>query len=402
MFATDSAIRYLAPATPPRDHGPVQLHGGQHRPAVRHQNGDGLGHAGRSRRSTPRRRTPEQVTARVFAGPHDDDRAAAGRTRPGRRLGDLRRVRPSPRPPLGPGRPGRPDRGHLHRARRARPGHLRLSGRRPVRQAGQWIRPGRGRRTARGRRAAGRPRSRRWSSGPAAPSASTPWAPRPIPGATPRSPSPTRRWCCRPGITADIVDDAVVVPAPETEGVFPIKYTVRNSKGLAASGILTVTVSATAPLAPPTAKDVFVDAGALSADGATASVDVSRPSVTNRSGPDHGSDRVDGCLDRIGRTVDGRTDHRAGDRQPAGARLPGDQPGRRHRQGLRGGAAEVRTGAAAAAEPAAGAARGAAAGQRRMSSRSPSPPARPPPCRSLDYVEIDARSDRAGARPARR
>ncbi len=85
------------------------------------------------------------------------------------------------------------------------------------------------------------------------------------------------------GIDAQVADGQVVVTAPDADGVFPIKYTVRNSKGLAASGILTVTVSATAPLAPPTAKDVFVDAAALSADAASASVDVTG-SVTNRSG----------------------------------------------------------------------------------------------------------------------
>ncbi|HEY5882276.1 MAG TPA: hypothetical protein VIU11_25425 [Nakamurella sp.] len=85
------------------------------------------------------------------------------------------------------------------------------------------------------------------------------------------------------GITAVIADDTVVVTAPDGDGVFPIKYAVRNAKGLAASGILTVTVSATAPLAPPTAKDVFVDASMLSGDGATAAVDVAG-SVTNRSG----------------------------------------------------------------------------------------------------------------------
>jgi hypothetical protein len=86
-----------------------------------------------------------------------------------------------------------------------------------------------------------------------------------------------------PGIEAQIRDGAVVVDAPDAEGVFPIKYTVRNSKGLAASGILTVTVSATAPLAPPTAEDVFVDASMLSADGGSAAADVTG-SVTNRSG----------------------------------------------------------------------------------------------------------------------
>jgi len=85
------------------------------------------------------------------------------------------------------------------------------------------------------------------------------------------------------GIDAQIGDGAVVVDAPDAEGVFPIKYTVRNAKGLAASGILTVTVSATAPLAPPTAKDVFVDASMLSADGSSATADVTG-SVTNRSG----------------------------------------------------------------------------------------------------------------------
>lgn len=85
------------------------------------------------------------------------------------------------------------------------------------------------------------------------------------------------------GIDAQVADNLVVVTAPDGDGVFPIKYTVRNAKGLAASGILTVTVSATAPLAPPTAKDVFVEAAGLSADGASASVDVTG-SVTNRSG----------------------------------------------------------------------------------------------------------------------
>src|SRR6185437_18710 len=82
------------------------------------------------------------------------------------------------------------------------------------------------------------------------------------------------------GIAAEIADSTVVMTAPDADGVFPIKYTVRNSKGLAASGILTVTVSATAPLAPPTAKDVFVDAAALSADGAAAASGVS---VTGRT-----------------------------------------------------------------------------------------------------------------------
>ena len=44
-----------------------------------------------------------------------------------------------------------------------------------------------------------------------------------------------------------------------------------------------MTVSATAPLAPPTAKDVFVESSAVSQDGSSASVDVTG-SVTNRSG----------------------------------------------------------------------------------------------------------------------
>jgi hypothetical protein len=86
------------------------------------------------------------------------------------------------------------------------------------------------------------------------------------------------------GIAAEVNDDNVVaVAAPDSEGVFPIKYTVLNSKGLAASGILTVKVSATEPLARPTAKDVFVESSMLAADGAAATVDVTA-SVTNRSG----------------------------------------------------------------------------------------------------------------------
>lgn len=86
-----------------------------------------------------------------------------------------------------------------------------------------------------------------------------------------------------PGIDAEIADNAVVATAPPTEGVFPIKYTVLNSKGLAASGILTVTVSATLPLAPPTARDIFVEPGAVAADGNSATVDATS-SVSNRSG----------------------------------------------------------------------------------------------------------------------
>lgn len=85
------------------------------------------------------------------------------------------------------------------------------------------------------------------------------------------------------GITAEVKDGVIVVAAPGEEGVFPIKYTARSGRGLAASGILTVTVSATAPLSPPTAKDVFVEPSMISADGSSAAVDVTA-SVTNRSG----------------------------------------------------------------------------------------------------------------------
>ena len=119
-----------------------------------------------------------------------------------------------------------------------------------------------------------------------------------------------------PGLEAELADDVIVLTSPDAEGVFPIKYTVRNSKGLAASGILTVTVSATAPLAPPTAKDVFVEAGSLSADGQSAGVDVS--AVRHQPvGPGVGSD---GCGEQGQRAGGGpgkcgrHDDHRPGDR----------------------------------------------------------------------------------------
>jgi hypothetical protein len=280
VFATESAIRYLAPATPPAT-------------TVRFSytvvNTDQLTDtrtvtisvlpADPNTNSAPQ--DPPLTTARVFAGrttaiplpldgldPDGDWVTFAGQTDPAPTLGRMDKAGPATLTYTALGAPGLDTAGYLVTdpfGKQAK-GQIRVAVVAPPAVAeppvapdlGVVVRPGR----TVGVDALG--------------AASDPGGNTPFTFADPALVVPD-------GIDAEIADDAVVVGAPDTEGVFPIKYTVRNSKGLAASGILTVTVSATAPLAAPTAKDVFVDAAALSADGGTATVDVSG-SVTNRSG----------------------------------------------------------------------------------------------------------------------
>jgi hypothetical protein len=85
------------------------------------------------------------------------------------------------------------------------------------------------------------------------------------------------------GVTAMVVDGVLAVTAGPQQTVVPITYTVVNSRGLSASGVVTVTVTPDATPMPPTASDVWVTNGMLSADRASVVVDVSS-AVTNPSG----------------------------------------------------------------------------------------------------------------------
>lgn len=85
------------------------------------------------------------------------------------------------------------------------------------------------------------------------------------------------------GVTAKISDGVLVVTAGSDQTVVPISYTVVNAKGLTATGVVTVTVSKDAQPVPPTAADVYVDKDMLTADGTAALVDVSS-AVSNPGG----------------------------------------------------------------------------------------------------------------------
>lgn len=75
-------------------------------------------------------------------------------------------------------------------------------------------------------------------------------------------------------LTVTVEDSLLVVTAPNAESVENIKYNVERA-GLSASGVITVRISPTAVVKPPTAADIFVTDVMLSADGSTAAVDVS-------------------------------------------------------------------------------------------------------------------------------
>ncbi|HET8591789.1 MAG TPA: fibronectin type III domain-containing protein, partial [Nakamurella sp.] len=76
-------------------------------------------------------------------------------------------------------------------------------------------------------------------------------------------------------VVGRITDDRVVITAGDKPGVLPLTYTVQNSGGLTASGVITVRVSPDAPPVPPTAHDAYVTPDMVSADRRTARVDVS-------------------------------------------------------------------------------------------------------------------------------
>ncbi len=62
------------------------------------------------------------------------------------------------------------------------------------------------------------------------------------------------------GISAEVVNDAIVVTAPKTEGTFSVHYGIDNGHGGTADAFLIVKVSANATLLPPVAFDQSVDA----------------------------------------------------------------------------------------------------------------------------------------------
>ena len=77
--------------------------------------------------------------------------------------------------------------------------------------------------------------------------------------------------------------DALVISAPgKTSGTGNITYHVIDDRGQTASGVISVTVSATAPLLPPIAQDIFV-VKSMVTDGANAMVNVTN-SVKNNNG----------------------------------------------------------------------------------------------------------------------
>lgn len=78
------------------------------------------------------------------------------------------------------------------------------------------------------------------------------------------------------GITAKLRGNSVVVTAWDREGTWPITVTIQNKQGRTASGRLTVTVTPKATKVPPVAKDVVVTAKMLAPDNRSAKVDVSR------------------------------------------------------------------------------------------------------------------------------
>ncbi|QWT24557.1 tandem-95 repeat protein [Subtercola sp. PAMC28395] len=89
------------------------------------------------------------------------------------------------------------------------------------------------------------------------------------------------------GVTAEIAKDRVVVSAPDKEGTYSIGYQVADPWGGTAYGVLQVTVSASAPLLAPIARDDRV-----SAAGIVGQTSVSVNVLTNDEDPDGVADQL--------------------------------------------------------------------------------------------------------------
>ncbi|KQS97636.1 fibronectin type III domain-containing protein [Cellulomonas sp. Leaf395] len=85
------------------------------------------------------------------------------------------------------------------------------------------------------------------------------------------------------GIDAEVDDRRIVVQAPDEATVLQIAYTASNKRGGRDTGVLTVTVSADAPVLPPIARDIVVPA-TDTLDRTEVSVDVLAV-AQNPSGP---------------------------------------------------------------------------------------------------------------------
>lgn len=85
------------------------------------------------------------------------------------------------------------------------------------------------------------------------------------------------------GVEATVQDRRIVVQAPDEPGVLQIAYTASNKRGGRDTGVLTVTVSADAPVLPPIARDIVVPA-TDTLDRTEVSVDVLAV-AQNPSGP---------------------------------------------------------------------------------------------------------------------
>lgn len=85
------------------------------------------------------------------------------------------------------------------------------------------------------------------------------------------------------GVQATVQDRRIVVQAPDEQGVLQIAYTASNKRGGRDTGVLTVTVSADAPVLPPIARDIVVPA-TDTLDRTEVSVDVLAV-AQNPSGP---------------------------------------------------------------------------------------------------------------------
>jgi len=231
VFASDSAVRYLAPSTPP----PTTVRFKYTVVNTDLRSGTGtvtvsVTPADPSTNSAPR--TPEQVTARVFAGrtatiplpldgidPDGDWVTFAGQTEPAPASGRVDRAGNNSVNYTALGLPGLDTFGYLASDPFGKQvnGAVRVAVIAPPAVAEPPVAPD----------LAVVVRPGRTVAIDALGSASDPGGNTPFTLADPALVVPA-------GITADIADNAVLVSAPDGEGVFPIKYTVKNSKGLAA------------------------------------------------------------------------------------------------------------------------------------------------------------------------
>jgi hypothetical protein len=115
------------------------------------------------------------------------------------------------------------------------------------------------------------------------------------------------------GIDPEVVDDDVVLTAPDTEGAFAFYYTAQDAYGARATGAITVTVDEEAPLLRPVATDDVVSADQVEGE-TSVTVDV----LANDVDPDGvGADlevSVDTPSDQVTVTQDGSVQVRLGER----------------------------------------------------------------------------------------